>query len=550
MTARVTEGRRARAAEWLLATAVVVATAVVSTWPLATSPWLIPQHQDPLFSSWRLYQSARNLTGGSWSLFDGNIFHPATDVTLYSDPIALPALVSAPFVWAGVPAVVMYSALFWASALSAGLAMFACARALSGSRWGGLVAAAMFVGAPLRLEHVMHLEMLWTAFLPLTVLATVRAFEGRRRAAWAVGALLAGQFLCGIYAGVFLLTAWPVLAGVEWLRRRGQVPRGALWRLAAGLAVAAVVIALYARPFQAARAVVGDRGDDEVASYGATLGSYAMSPPANRLWGWTSHPEAAEKRLSPGLAGSSLAVAALTTPAAPWVAALAVTTAVSVEASRGVQGWIYPVLRRFASPYRGLRVPARFAMVALTGLALLSAIGGARLMRACADRRGATAVAAAVVALVVGESATALPVRRLPSTPPPIYTLLGTMPPSVIVHLPLPRADALPGDEPNFQYFAEHHQHRLVNGYSGFYPPRYLQLLDRTRQFPDDRSLDAIRDIGADYILVHEQYYPTGAAFAAVIAGLEGRRDVDPVVTSTDDGGTVWVYRVRRDQRQ
>ena len=173
MTARAGEEDRARVADWALAVVVVVTTTVVSTWPLVTSPWLVPEHQDPLFSSWRLYQSARNLSRGPWSLFDGNIFYPAADVTLYSDPIALPVLLSTPFVWAGVPAVLMYSALFWVCALSAGLAMFACARAVSGSRWGGLVAAAMFVGAPLRLEHVMHLEMLFTAFLPLTVLATM-----------------------------------------------------------------------------------------------------------------------------------------------------------------------------------------------------------------------------------------------------------------------------------------------------------------------------------------------------------------------------------------
>ncbi len=455
-------------------------------------------------------------------------------------------VLGAPLVWAGVPAVLVYSAIFWAAALSAGLAMFACARALSGSRWGGLVAAAMFVGAPLRLEHVMHLEMLWTAFLPLTVLATMRAFEGSRRAAWAVGALVAGQFLCGIYAGVFLLTAWPVLAGVEWLRRRGNMPWGSVWRLAAGLALAGVVIAAYAWPFQQIRAVVGDRGDEEVASHGATLGSYAMAPSFSHVWGWTSQPEAAEKRLSPGLVGSALALAAFTTPAAPWVAALAVTTAASVEASRGVQGWSYPWLRRFASPYRGLRVPARFAMVALAGLALLSAVGCGVLTRAFAARRGARVVAAALVAAIVGESAAALPVRRLPSTPPPVYALLGTMSPTVIVHLPLPRAEALPGAEPNFQYFAEHHQHRLVNGYSGFYPPRYLQLLARAGRFPDDDAIAAIRGMGAEYILVHEQYHPTRQAFAAAIEGLEHRADVEPVATSTDEGGAVWIYRLRR----
>lgn len=108
MTLATPPARRASLVDWMLAVAVVVTTAVVSTWPLVTSPWLIPAHQDPLFSSWRLYQTARNLSSSAWSLFDGNIFYPAADVTLYSDPIALPAIASVPLVLAGVPATVMY----------------------------------------------------------------------------------------------------------------------------------------------------------------------------------------------------------------------------------------------------------------------------------------------------------------------------------------------------------------------------------------------------------------------------------------------------------
>ena len=96
--------------------------------------------------------------------------------------------------------------------------MYACARELSGSRWGALVAAAIFTGAPSRLDHVMHLELLWTAWMPLAVLATARVFTGRGRAVWTLGAALAAQFLCCIYYGVFLFTVWPLLAGLEWLR--------------------------------------------------------------------------------------------------------------------------------------------------------------------------------------------------------------------------------------------------------------------------------------------------------------------------------------------
>lgn len=531
--------------EWGVALAVVVLTAVVSTWPLATSPWLVPQHQDPLFSSWRLYQWARNFAAaGSGGWFGGNVFHPSGDVLLMSDAIPLQAALAAPFIWMGVPVVVVYSALFWLSTLTAGLAMYACARTIASSHRGALVAAVMFTGAPLRLEHVMHLELLSTAFLPLSVLATARAFAGGRRAPMALAAALAGQFLACIYYGVFMLTVWPLVAAAEWWRRRHTVSSKTFVRLAGGVAIAAVVAAVYAVPYQRARRVVGDRADTEIGQYGASWSAYVVSPPSNRWWGWTAGVDDYERRLFPGLFGSAVAVGALATPAAPWTAAVALGAVVAADGSRGMNGVTYPWLRALAPPYRGLRVPARFGMIALTMLALLAAMGTVALERSLGNERQKNAVAAGLLIVMVAESASALPVRRLPAAAPPVYALLATMPPTVIAHLPLPRADALPGAEADFQYFAQYHRHRLVNGNSGFYPPSYLTLLEAAVNFPDEASLTALRAKGVEYLLVHQQHYPTPQAFARVVEALERRRDTEPVATSTDDGGVVRVYRL------
>lgn len=531
--------------EWLLAGLVVIATTIVATWPLATSPWLVPAHQDPLFSAWRLYQWTRTLASGAPDgLFAGNIFYPAGDVLLYSDAIALPALLGAPFIAAGVPVAIVYAGLVWAAYLTAGLAMYACAREIAGSRWGALVAAAIFTGAPARLDHVMHLELLWTAWMPLAVLATARILRGRGRAVWLLGGSLAAQFLCCIYYGVFLFTVWPMVAGIEWLRTRSRLDGVTMRRGAAALALAALVAGVYAAPYQRARRLVGDRSDVEVRSYSATLGSYAASPSSSRLWGWTGGTAGAELTLFPGLLGTSLAATALATPAAPWTAALAVTTAFAVDASTGLNGVTYPLLRRLALPYRGLRVPARFGAVVLMGVALLAALGCANLSRACGRGPGAALAAVCVLALVVAEGAAAVPVRALPHTAPPVYVMLASLPPTVIVHTPLPLPDALPGAEADFQYFAQYHRHRLLNGNSGFYPPGYLQLLERVRGFPDEHSLTALREAGAEYLLVHEQYFPGSEAFAAALLALEVWPNVTPVATSSDDGGVVLVYRL------
>lgn len=71
--------------------------------------------------------------------------------------------------------------------------------------------------------------------------------------------------LSGIYLGVFLFTLGPLLAGVEWLRRRGGVERAVLVRMGASVAMAALLLVAYARPYREARAIVGDRQAGEVA---------------------------------------------------------------------------------------------------------------------------------------------------------------------------------------------------------------------------------------------------------------------------------------------
>ena len=541
---------RASRRDWMVATFVVLAVGVASTWPLATSPWLVPEHQDPLFSSWRLYTWARHLASfgdGGW--FSGNQFHPAPDVLLFSDAIPLQALLGAPFVLLGVPVVLVYNGLVWLTILTAGLAMYACARHLSGSHFGALVAATMFVGAPLRLDHVMHLELLSTAFLPLAVLATARAFEGSHRAAWATGATLAGQFLSCIYYGVFLFTLWPLLAGVEWVRRRGRVPMAVLWRSGVGLVVAAAIVGIYALPYQRARQAVGDRTDDEVERYSGPLASYAVSPPTSRLWGWSSGAGESERWLFPGLVGSALAVSAMTTPGAPWVAALAATAAVSADASRGSNGWTYPIFRRLMPPYQGLRVAARFGMITLTALALLAATGCGTLARALGGRPRAGLLAGLVLVLMGIESVADVPVRRLPRTAPPIYQFLATVPPTVVAHAPMPRPAGLPGDEADFVYFAQYHRHEIVNGNSGFYPPGYVRLITRARDLRSDDALAALRGAGVEFLLVHERYFESPALHGDTTYVLEQRPDLEAVGTFGDETGRgdVRVYRLRRD---
>jgi hypothetical protein len=545
MTAMPKFPRGSRVHHWLAASVVTVVTTIVSTWPLILSPRLVPSHQDPLFSSWRLYQWTRNVFGPTAEgLFDGNIFHPAKDVLLFSDAILLPAALGMPFIQLGVPPLFVYNALVWLAFLTAGLAMYALARDLSGHHVGALAAAAIYTGAPYRIAHLHHLELLWTCWIPLAILAAKRAMEGHRRAPWWLAAFAAGQFLCSIYYGLFLLTVLPVIAGGAWLAAgRPAIPRALVAKTAAGMGLAALVIGLYALPYQRARTSVGDRPIDEVAGYGASMSDYFRTSTANRWWGWTGEYHGDEHRLSAGLAAYALAAPALLPPLAPWTMALVAGGVLSADASRGLGGWIYPLLRA-TPPYRGLRVPSRFAVMVLAVVAALAAMGVARIERELGSPRWWPAVACGLVALVVVETASANRVRPWHTAPPLVYRWLAQQPPTVIAHLPMPRRTFPLGAEHEYQYFAQFHGHELVNGNSGFYPSSYLRLLDEVRRFPDGRSLEALRAAGVEFLIVHRQHYQP-KVYAAIVEQLDIELDVQPIGAFADEWDETRVYKLQ-----
>jgi hypothetical protein len=94
--------------------------------------------------------------------------------------------------------------------------------------------------------------------------------------------------------------------------------------------------------------------------------------------------------------------------------------------------------------------------------------------------------------------------RREPRTPPPVYAWLAGQPDGVVLELPLPVPDDLWGYERHYQLMSIYHWKPLVNGYSGHAPADYVRFLDTMRDFPSDRSLDAIRARDVRWLIVHE----------------------------------------------
>src|SRR5262249_49855049 len=103
------------------------------------------------------------------------------------------------------------------------------------------------------------------------------------------------------------------------------------------------------------------------------------------------------------------------------------------------------------------------------------------------------------------------------STPPPLLTLpdrapdiyadlvrdVGDSAPATIIEIPVVIGQSPDYLDQIYMYYSTFHWQRLINGYSGFFPPSYLRMVADRRGFPDSISLGALRERNARYAVIH-----------------------------------------------
>jgi len=519
---------------------------VVMMWPIARHPAsLAARHQDVYFNMWRLRWVAHALVTSPTHLFDGNIFHPEPNTLALSDAMIVEGIVAAPLTWAGVKPVLVHNIMMLLPIAASGLAMFALARHLTGSRGAGLLAGIAFAYAPYRYEHLMHMELQWTVWSPLALLALHRTLEtGKLKYGIATGACVALQMLSCIYYGIFLAT---FIAPAALLLAFGD--RAVPWRrtvgpLAAGAVLAATLGGLYSIPYARQHARVGDRPITEINNFSAMPSNYLNVPKENWLYGNPGRPGHGERRLFPGLTVVLLAIAGmlLRQPSRSTIMYVLILVA-AFEISLGFGGYVYPVLHRFVPVFRGLRAMARLGIFVVMALSVLAAYGYAALVegRSVRVRRLVVAVLAGVM---LAEYATRLSLTEFPNTAPAVYHVLAHLPRGVVAELPVPAMDQLPGLDPDRAYMSTFYWFPIVNGYSGNFPASYLARLERLRTFPDERSLRQLKADNVRYVLVHAAAYslPELEAIRSVLTAA-GMHEIGQFDDSAENHGFLFSTR-------
>jgi hypothetical protein len=175
---------------------------------------------------------------------------------------------------------------------------------------------------------------------------------------------------------------------------------------------------------------------------------------------------------------------------------------------------LYQLFYAYVPGFDGLRVPARFNMIAVLMLAVLGGYGAAALSR----WRWATPALVILTTAFFAESLVrpfplnamgtlrdyATPEARVyrPGRAPAIYKRLAQESGVVLAELPLGQPDY----DTRAMFYSMVHHGRLLNGYSGFFPPHYGLLALMLSDIPSHatNAWETLRSGGASHVIVHE----------------------------------------------
>ena len=481
----------------VLAAAIFALLAIAFTWPLAPNlDRAVADPGDPLITIWILDWDWWATLHQPLSLFHANTFHPAKYSLAYTENLYGIAVLLFPLRAIGVGPVVAHNVALLTGIAFCGFGAYLLAWHLTRSCAAALAAGVFYAFVPFRFVHLSHVQHAWGGWLPLMLWALVRYTQ---KPTWKRGAVFAALFvmngLSNIHYLFFGALATAVTAAL-------LVPRSAWRELVVPLVIGLIVLAPFLYPYAAVQKLYGmQRGYEEVLRYSAL--------PID----WLTDPEEPERRLYPGalaLIVSALALFVARREKAK-LALAALWIAIGFAGSLGLNFVFHEFLFGGVPGFRAIRVPARWAVIAYIGMAILIA-----LFTAALRYKWLRWIVPVAFAVALWQA----PVRwyLLDPEPPAVYRWLAQQDVSAVMELP---TDTFTSEYEYMLHATAHHK-RIVNGVSGFSPPERHELSRLSKELTDG-FVDALRAAGVDTVIVHSDRY--GAEAPAMRAWL--RRELD-----------------------
>ena len=515
--------------ETLLALCFYLAIAVILTAPLSLSPASQAANEgDPLHISWILAWVTHQLTSNPLQLFESNTFYPYPTSLAFSEHLTVEAVMVSPiYLLSGNALLAQNVAVLLALALS-GWAMFLLLREMIGHRDAALIGGLLYAFHSYTLQEVPRLQVLSIQWWPLAVLYLYRAFQsGRLRDSALFGLFFLLQGLsCTYYLVYFSMMLLLWIPGIFlWTRRTGSMRL--LMQICLALLVAGIVLGVFAVPYLQ---LFASFGYQRALAEGIDLLDYvrpADGTPWSRWIDFSIKQGVTQHFLGLGsLALMVIGLGAGTARRAPetpvsrsffWLSMLTGLVGIIVSlgpvvhvAGREMGPGAYAVLYEYLPLFRGLRSPARIAILVNFAVAVMGAYGAAALLSRARPRTASWLFISLMIFLPLehfsgGIFGVGVPTGR---NVPEVYYWLGegqaTEP---VVELPV-YALRKHRFYAAYMFYSTYHWRPIVFGRTSFYPPAMEYLAWQLRDFPDRDSLGLLRWLGVKTIVVHPQLWP------------------------------------------
>jgi hypothetical protein len=639
------EARAASASRWsALAEQAAIALlfvvlSIVLTWPLAARlETAVSDLGDPLLNAWILNWDQYAAVHHPTQIYQAPIFYPSKYPLAYSENLFGISALLLPFYLLGFSPLVVYNLAMIGGFAFAGWAGAILARETGAGRFSAILAGVLYAFVQFRLDHLAHLQIVWSGWLPLMLAALLRY---RRHPTKRVAVLAALTVLMNGLTNVHWLLFGTMALGITLaflmiVDRRPLLEWAALI-IAYSLALGCLVPVLL--PYRTVSNLYQMRRDrNEALGGSADWTDWLVATPMNATYGDLPEPEKSnhERRLFPGLVSllctaaaivvlrrkygpvqidsfdpprwllrtldTAIVVATIVTyfgaispnyvfrlfgftvldvqgagvpavvlvlailsrlflalpgawqrnsrtlgdvvrnsrlPVEFWICALWVV--IGVLGSFGVKGFFHDFLYRRVTVFQSIRVPARWAMIAYTGLIGTGAAGLTWLME-----RGRSPLKRAVV-LVLLCACVFLDIRprirweqAVPDLAPVYRWLIAEN-----VHAPLLELPVEAGQYA-YQLSATAHHLPLLDGVSGFEPPLHRQIREGSERQTIPASFSRlIGDAGCQLVIVHEDWlHELGVRTHQWIAAALQRGELTFVGRFDHGVGGDWVFAV------
>lgn len=504
----------------LLTLLFAVLTAVMAApWSWHPASRVLVDAPDTHLYIWTLAWDAHAFATNPLGIFDANIYYPLPNTLAYSENLIGSAFIAAPIIWLTGDAMLAMNLVALLSCLLSGLGAYVLARKLGLGAAASVIAGIVFAFAPARFFRMSQIHLVAMQWIPFT-LAYLHAYfdTGRARDLRMALAFAVLQVLCGGHGAVFLGVAGGFVVAS---RLALGEPLSLVKRVrdfgVAGLLLLTPVI-LMVLPYRRVQQEMGLRRTLE--NWTVTPSSYLASPSHVHqfllsLFSDVKFHEQASAYLFPGILPVLLAVAALLIRrdnrlpqrhVLLYGLLALVSVLLFIDGPLALWPWVY-----WWPGMNFIRAPSRFMILTTLCLAMLAGAGFERI--AVRWTTITQRLAAVVVAVLMLVEFNAYPFQGTDYTvpSPAVDRWLATQPaPFVVAEVPLPD----PRNSGRFERFqtmtmlhSMAHWQKTVHGYSGLRAPFHDQLYLDLREFPNDKSIARLREVGVTYVVVHRDLY-------------------------------------------